>query len=460
MELQKKKFGGENSKNEISLDFNENQNNNKQNPLTDEKSNEKFDLNRGQSSRSNFADSRLSQIRIETENKFRSSADTSLYSRSSSDSPALRDSPLFPGSQVTEGQLRDLSRRVSDGLGIRYGAAESILRDVALLAEEQKNSKARIEQAERLTNISNYKIFNNSVNYSQFSYWNSKFGSLSPSSFTLTREIFVPNPSNRDIIFLDIGSNIGWFSLLAASLNFSVVAIEPLQMNAQLFRRSICLNSAKNFIDKIYFLQTGLAESRQICHMYSHSRNQGDGHVLCKETKIIGEKSKIIQKLIEATSNPSVGVSTSESSTSSSPAGSEQKFSPFAREYRIRQTIELLTLDEILLPFIQREKKRVGLVKIDVEGFEFHVMKGAKKLLGGGHLPLISMEFAPKMLQEKGSNPLELLSFMKEFGYEIYLVKKNFNLSQQIIEIEQYQEFCAMGAVCEIFLIRPESNQF
>lgn len=48
--------------------------------------------------------------------------------------------------------------------------------------------------------------------------------------------------------FIDIGSNIGWFSLLAASQKHKVIAFEPIELNHELFTQSIILNKFENLI--------------------------------------------------------------------------------------------------------------------------------------------------------------------------------------------------------------------
>lgn len=43
-------------------------------------------------------------------------------------------------------------------------------------------------------------------------------------------------------VLLDIGANLGWFSLQAAAAGFSVLAVEPMPHNQGAFRRTLSEN--------------------------------------------------------------------------------------------------------------------------------------------------------------------------------------------------------------------------
>jgi FkbM family methyltransferase len=53
----------------------------------------------------------------------------------------------------------------------------------------------------------------------------------------------------HEIVVLDIGANIGWYTLALASRGFKVVAFEPWELNMNAFKASLCLNpSLKPFV--------------------------------------------------------------------------------------------------------------------------------------------------------------------------------------------------------------------
>ncbi len=79
-------------------------------------------------------------------------------------------------------------------------------------------------------------------------------------------------------------------------------------------------------------------------------------------------------------------------------------------------TASACSLDRVLAEFADR---RVQLVKLDVDGFECDVLRGAAKLLREAR-PIFVMELAPYVLEERGTSLEELVSFFKPNGYTFY----------------------------------------
>lgn len=83
---------------------------------------------------------------------------------------------------------------------------------------------------------------------------------------------------NSIMTVIDVGANIGYFSLLAASLGHHVVAIEPVQQNLQKFAKAIHLNK---FQDKILVLRNVISNEHGSVRMELPSgTNQGAARVL------------------------------------------------------------------------------------------------------------------------------------------------------------------------------------
>ena len=61
----------------------------------------------------------------------------------------------------------------------------------------------------------------------------------------------------------------------------------------------------------------------------------------------------------------------------------------------------------------------VQLVKLDVDGFECEILRGAAKLLSV-QKPAFVMELAPYVLEERGASLAELLALLTSNGYRIY----------------------------------------
>jgi hypothetical protein len=55
-----------------------------------------------------------------------------------------------------------------------------------------------------------------------------------------------------DPLFLDIGSNIGWFSTTVAAFGFRVFSVDAMRGNGQLFRSTLC-DAPKELMDRVTF---------------------------------------------------------------------------------------------------------------------------------------------------------------------------------------------------------------
>ena len=63
-------------------------------------------------------------------------------------------------------------------------------------------------------------------------------------------------------------------------------------------------------------------------------------------------------------------------------------------------------------------KEHVHFLKIDTQGHEYQVLKGAEGLLKGKNpIDIIHMEFSPGLLRQQGTDPGELLEYITSFGY-------------------------------------------
>jgi FkbM family methyltransferase len=81
------------------------------------------------------------------------------------------------------------------------------------------------------------------------------------------------------------------------------------------------------------------------------------------------------------------------------------------------QRVEVKTLDD----FVAENKiARVHLLKIDVEGGEANVLRGAARLLTGPNPPAIQCEFSDLTAAGFGSSGRELYDVFQSFGYALY----------------------------------------
>ncbi|HEV8656054.1 MAG TPA: FkbM family methyltransferase [Candidatus Limnocylindria bacterium] len=169
---------------------------------------------------------------------------------------------------------------------------------------------------------------------------------------------------------LDIGANIGWYTMLAASLvrsSGSVTAIEPNPESAKLLEASRRVNS----FDNVMVLQ--VAAGRELGLLVLHG-------------------------------------SYSEAMTSAAPDD--------AAALTNSTTVPSFKVDD-LVP----RTKNIDLVKIDVQGAEYNALLGASELIRRCH-PTIVSEFSPTMMPGmSGVDGRQYLRFLLDFGYKIAVIE-------------------------------------
>ena len=177
-------------------------------------------------------------------------------------------------------------------------------------------------------------------------------------------------------VFLDIGANIGIHSLFAASLleeTGKVYSFEPIPRLAHQLQKSIELNSFSNIKVCNFALGEHDEEEKTI---YIRDENIG-GSSLFRFENI--ELVKVI--------------------------GTEK--------------VALKQLDSFLAD------ATINIIKIDVEGFEYEVLKGATKILQQNH-PIIFMEYSPIFYsQESEKKSYDIIIFLESLGYSFYLLNED-----------------------------------
>jgi FkbM family methyltransferase len=86
--------------------------------------------------------------------------------------------------------------------------------------------------------------------------------------------------------------------------------------------------------------------------------------------------------------------------------------------------VEVKSLDVLANPTIP-----ISFIKIDVEGAELNVLKGAVKLLARDN-PVVLFEFAHLHAQEYGVTSEIMYDFFSDLGYEIFRLDKEFKYSR------------------------------
>ncbi|CAF1097556.1 unnamed protein product [Adineta steineri] len=188
--------------------------------------------------------------------------------------------------------------------------------------------------------------------------------------------LMLANSSSKPAVFLDIGANIGWFTLVMSVLGHKVIAIEPMLNNVKLMQASL---QASQTSHNVIVHPNGLGVIPQQCILYSDNGNIGDGHTIC-------------------------GISSEKNINTLIPNG-----------YSIRQIINSTRLDTLV-------SQNIDVMKIDVEGSELYAVQSGNHLFDHYHVHNIISEFSPRMMRDKKSDPYEYLKFFISRGYNIRMV--------------------------------------
>ncbi len=199
------------------------------------------------------------------------------------------------------------------------------------------------------------------------------------------------NIKNNDIYILDIGANIGWYSILFGKYGFNVLAFEPSKINAYILKKNYCLNKDIN----TYIINKGLYTEEKICDIYNLIGNIGNGMVICDTN--IRRPSFLFSK----------------------------------------RTGEIfLTRLSNYIPFLIG--KNLALIKIDIEGSEGKALESGIELITKYHIPFIFLEFTKDSLSLHGTNPIQFLNLFLDNGYQISI--NNF-LDKTYTTIENIMKF-------------------
>ena len=176
-----------------------------------------------------------------------------------------------------------------------------------------------------------------------------------------------------DAVVLDIGCNMGIVSLpIAVGLRNEVICVEPIAWNCRALYRSAVLN--------------GITDTY---------------HVLCGAA---GAESGETDIYVPYRSDNSALSATSATANVGGVAKAEH--------------VKVYALDDVLLDFPRLNK--ISLIKIDVQGFEFSVLKGMKEILKRVPNAVIHAENDGKLMRNAGVNANDLYSFMRGLGYQAY----------------------------------------
>lgn len=190
-------------------------------------------------------------------------------------------------------------------------------------------------------------------------------------------------------VFIDVGANLGFYSLWASRLigaNGMVHAFEPASNSFKLLQSNIRRNKMTNIV----------------ANKVALSDREGEGELYVNRESGLSSLGETERGLI-------VGI----------------------------ENVQCISLDYYLA---QVENQQADFLKIDVEGFEGHVLKGAKELLKRENDIVVMCELAQKNFRPLNISVNEILDWMRLLGFDIWEIDQASRLLLKIdIPQDSYQ---------------------
>ncbi len=180
-------------------------------------------------------------------------------------------------------------------------------------------------------------------------------------------------------LVVDVGANLGYFSLAAASLGAHVIAFEPMSRNARKFSKSVQRNKFEERITLFQNVVWDDVASVRLSLQPTDVSNQGNGRV------------------------------TAEQPSKSTSSGSKDNDGVYGVDYASTTSLSHVVLED------------VDILKIDVEGSESVVIAGARRLICNFSVKHILMEFTEvkKRTGTDSYSATAMLNFLESVGYAV-----------------------------------------
>lgn len=197
------------------------------------------------------------------------------------------------------------------------------------------------------------------------------------------------------MVVLDVGANIGSYTVVAAKAcgeKGKVYAFEPAPANLNILKKNLKRNLTKKLQGVVEIVPLAVTSQKSQRTLYLDSLDPGSTSIF-KKNIIVGDK---VAK------------------------------------------VETTSLDE----YFKTKKQKIDLIKIDTQGSEEMIIKGARNVIKRDK-PIIFMEFWPIGLRRAGYEPERLLAEVVKLGYEI----ENVNTSSRKVERLSKRKITSMCSI-------------
>jgi FkbM family methyltransferase len=193
-------------------------------------------------------------------------------------------------------------------------------------------------------------------------------------SYELPETNYLRTHLHPGMVLVDVGANIGYFTTLASRIvgpTGRVVAVEPDRDNYAILKANLSANRIENSIA----IDSALGSSPGHARLYRSRENNGD-HRLYSGSDSARESIKV----------------------------------------------EIETLDDLL---DRLGITRVDFIKMDVQGYESHVLQGMKRTLDRSRNLVVLSEFWPSGIEHAGGSPADFLEFFRSSGFDTSMLSRS-----------------------------------
>jgi FkbM family methyltransferase len=206
---------------------------------------------------------------------------------------------------------------------------------------------------------------------------------------------------SNPVVVLDIGANIGWFTLLSLSLGAHTISFEPLKYNTELLSNSIIANGycdrAKLFKIALGNDNTNKVSDAEEANAAGASNGDVNGNVSASKLMCVKPAyAAVAGNIHNGQLNP----------LPSTAEGRSQCI----------ELVNVMKLDSFLL--FDPVAQHLDIMKIDVEGYESLVIQGGKQFFTKVKPCVVFMEVIPAYIIHSGSKPRDLFQVMFELGFD------------------------------------------
>jgi len=243
-------------------------------------------------------------------------------------------------------------------------------------------------------------------------YW---FGNYSPNELHLLDRLLSP-----EMVFADIGANQGEFTLFAAKrlTRGQVLAFEPQETIFALLSENIALNGFEN----TSLHNIALADASGVVDLYMPSEPDHPGRPAFVDLPNEG----VAMIMPEGGRGLKVG------------------------------SARIETFDTV---FAATDLARLDVIKIDVEGAELAVLRGARRTIED-HKPHIFMELNRETTGASGYAITDLHTFLLDLGYMIYRIKSawqnDLGKNSGYLSLLRQEDVAAIAEQCDVLCAHPD----